>query len=234
MSHLKFIDKDKGSNLNQGIEYFAVGLVVECHMENGVPNRSGKDYAVEYIDPFGMHQYCWRASEDIEVSPISDDDYDYLMACYADAKSGAGVSKASQPAEGTQAQPLSYQCRRKTTLENSIWSEWVQCSKSDYDEIMGSPGPNKHGVMREARALGLYSPLDDIDRLNAELKASQDHAMTMAWNHRHAKQDLQTMTGKHDAAVAKAVKFEELLREVRASCDPKHKAMIEAALAHKS
>lgn len=234
MARLQFIDNGKEENLNQGVEYFAVGLVVECHMVNGAPNRSGRDYAVEYIDPFGVYQYCWRASADIAVRPISDNDYGYLMACYADAKSGANVSEAAQPAEGTQAQPLAYQCRRKTTLESSIWTEWVQCSKVDYFEIIGSPGQNKHGVIREARALGLCSPPGDVDRLNAGLKASQDHAMTMAWNHRHAKQDLQTMTGKHDAAVAKVVKFEALLREVRGTCDPRHIAMIDDALTPKS
>lgn len=90
MSRLQFIDKEKGGNFNKGIEYFAVGLIVKCQMENGIPNRSGKDYVVEYIDPFGVHQYCWRASEDIVVSPISDDDYDYLISCYEDVKSCDG------------------------------------------------------------------------------------------------------------------------------------------------
>jgi hypothetical protein len=83
MSRLQFIDKDKAANFNNGIEYFAVGLIVSCHMENGVPNPSGKDYAVEYIDPFGDYQYCWRGSDDIVISPISDKDFDYLRKCYA-------------------------------------------------------------------------------------------------------------------------------------------------------
>jgi hypothetical protein len=51
MARLQFIDKSKAENYNNGIEYFAVGLIVSCHMENGVSNPSGKDYAVEYIDP---------------------------------------------------------------------------------------------------------------------------------------------------------------------------------------
>lgn len=87
MTRLKFTDKSSGENYTNGIEYFAVGLVVECNMENGTPNGSGKDYAVEYIDPFGCHHYTWRAADEIEVSPISDEDYDYLQSCYEEAKS---------------------------------------------------------------------------------------------------------------------------------------------------
>lgn len=82
MSHLKFIDKSKEASLDRGIEYFAVGLIDSCNMENGVPNRSGKDYVVEYIDPFGHHQKAWRASDEIEVTPIDDDDYAFMRHCF--------------------------------------------------------------------------------------------------------------------------------------------------------
>jgi len=86
MSQLKFIDKSSAGNLDGGLEYFAVGLIVSCHMENGVSSKSGKDYSVEYIDPFGMYQHEWRASDEIVISPISDGDFENLQACYAAAK----------------------------------------------------------------------------------------------------------------------------------------------------
>jgi hypothetical protein len=86
MSHLQFIDKNKAENYNNGIEYFAVGLIVSCVMVDGVSSPSGKDYTVEYIDPFGDYQYCWRGHDDIEVSPISDEDYEHMRICYATAK----------------------------------------------------------------------------------------------------------------------------------------------------
>lgn len=86
MSRQKFTDKTSGENYSNGIEYFAVGLVVDCSMANGTPNKSGKDYLVEYIDPFGRHVCTWRASDEIVVSHISDEDYDYLMSCYKDVK----------------------------------------------------------------------------------------------------------------------------------------------------
>jgi hypothetical protein len=82
VAHQKFIDKCKEASLDHGIEYFAVGLIVSCNMENGVPNRSGKDYCVEYIDPFGHHQMAWRASDEIEISPIDEDDHMFLNHCY--------------------------------------------------------------------------------------------------------------------------------------------------------
>ncbi|MFP3637629.1 hypothetical protein [Paraburkholderia sp. SIMBA_054] len=80
---LKFIDRDKRANLSDGIEFFAVGLIVANHMVNGVtPTGSGKDYAVEYIDPFGVYNFEWRAQEDIEISAISEGDYENLKACF--------------------------------------------------------------------------------------------------------------------------------------------------------
>jgi hypothetical protein len=82
-SLLKFIDRDRSANLNDGIEYYAAGLIVENHMEDGTtPLGNGKDYAVEHIDPFGNYRFEWRAQEDIEVSEISEGDYDNLKACY--------------------------------------------------------------------------------------------------------------------------------------------------------
>ena len=78
----KFIDKDHKCNLVRGIEYYAVGLIVEEHTAGGDGGPSGKDYAVEYIDPFGNYQCEWRSADEIVISDISKDDYAYLKMCY--------------------------------------------------------------------------------------------------------------------------------------------------------
>lgn len=65
MTYQKFTDKSSGENYNNGIEYLAVGLIAGCHMENGVPSKSGNDYTVEYIDPFGRYHHVWRGHDDI-------------------------------------------------------------------------------------------------------------------------------------------------------------------------
>lgn len=157
MSRLQFIDKTKAENLKRGIEYFAVGLVVSCHMEDGVPNPSGKDYAVEYIDPFGSYQYCWRSSAEIEVSPISDEGYLHLKMAYESATDTVILEHDSLPDDKTKREPLAYQFRTKTTNEGSVWRDWVQCSKAEYDNYKSNPGPNIHGIVREIRALSLYT-----------------------------------------------------------------------------
>lgn len=82
MEYQKFTDRNSGDNYENGIEYLAVGLVTGCYMENGAPSRSGKDYTVEYIDPFGQYHHAWRGFNEIEVSPISEEDYQHLKDCY--------------------------------------------------------------------------------------------------------------------------------------------------------
>lgn len=82
MTRMRFIDLAKEPNLVDGVEYFAAGLVVKCHMQCGMPNQSGKDYEVEYIDPFGRYRCEWRASDEVEISPISHADNSHLKACY--------------------------------------------------------------------------------------------------------------------------------------------------------
>lgn len=82
MGYQKFTDKSSGENCSNGKEYLAVGLVTGCFMENGVPSKSGKDYTVEYIDPFGRYHHDWRGHDEIEISPISEEEYQYLKECY--------------------------------------------------------------------------------------------------------------------------------------------------------
>ena len=83
---LKFIDKEKAGNLHSGLEYYACGLVISDHTkEGGLGNLSGKDYSVGYIDPWGQYQSEWRCVEEVEVSPIDDDDAEWLDSCFKNA-----------------------------------------------------------------------------------------------------------------------------------------------------
>lgn len=82
MTYQKFIDKSSEENYSNGIEYQAVGLVTACHMVNGVSNDSGKDYTVEYIDPFGYLHCEFRRHDKIEISPINEEHYQHLKRCY--------------------------------------------------------------------------------------------------------------------------------------------------------
>jgi hypothetical protein len=79
----KFIDKECAGNLTSGLEYYAAGLVVADHRnpdESG--SHSGKDYAVEFIDPWGNYQHEWRAVDEVIVSEIEQADFEYLKLCY--------------------------------------------------------------------------------------------------------------------------------------------------------
>ena len=74
----KFIDKYKEGNLDHGIEYFAVGLVLEEYPDC----PSGKEVAVEFIDPFGEVVCDWRSREEIIMSEIDDEDAEYLKLSF--------------------------------------------------------------------------------------------------------------------------------------------------------
>lgn len=66
----QFIDCDKSGNLQDGVEYFAVGLV-----EEEFPNApSGKELAVVFIDPWGKLQREWRSRKEVTLSDISEAD----------------------------------------------------------------------------------------------------------------------------------------------------------------
>ncbi len=82
----KFIDKNKGANLKDGIEYFAVGLIVDSYIEDGKGSSSGKDYFVQFIDPWGNIHNEWRCIEEIEISKIDDADADLLRMAFARAE----------------------------------------------------------------------------------------------------------------------------------------------------
>ena len=77
---LQFIDNDKEANLENGIAYFAVGLVAEDYRDGAT--SMGKDFVVEFIDPWGNYCREWRAEEEVTIAPISDDGALLLRAAY--------------------------------------------------------------------------------------------------------------------------------------------------------
>lgn len=72
MIHRKFRDIDPTGNLTCGLEYCAAGLVIADYLQpNGEGNPSGKDYDVEYIDPWGDYCQEWRSIDEVVVDEIS-------------------------------------------------------------------------------------------------------------------------------------------------------------------
>ena len=69
----QFIDRDKQSNLHDGVEYFAVGLVDEEYPDT----PSGKELAVTFIDPWGEVNHEWRSRGEVILSDI--DEYDAML-----------------------------------------------------------------------------------------------------------------------------------------------------------
>lgn len=67
---LAFYDNFCEPNLQDGIRFYASGLVLENHMVDDAATPSGKDYAVAYIDPWGELQFEWRAQKDVHVYAI--------------------------------------------------------------------------------------------------------------------------------------------------------------------
>lgn len=71
---LAFIDLQSGPNLENGLEYYAAGLVLDdCRGK-----KTSKDFLVCYIDPWGECQTAWRAEAEIRVMEISDADVSRL------------------------------------------------------------------------------------------------------------------------------------------------------------
>ena len=75
----QFIDRDKQSNLHDGVEYFAVGLVDEEYPDT----PSGKELAVTFIDPWGEVNHEWRSRSEVTLSDIDEYDAMRLQMGYA-------------------------------------------------------------------------------------------------------------------------------------------------------
>ena len=91
----QFIDNDKNGNLTDGVEFFAVGLIVGDYTDNGLGNPSGKDYCVEFIDPWGQHHCAWRAVEEITISDIDDVDAEKLERAFLAANADCNESECT-------------------------------------------------------------------------------------------------------------------------------------------
>lgn len=72
-----FVDKGNGSNLENGLPYFAAGIVLSKHFDKE-PNASGKDYCVRYISPFGEVCCEWRAADEISIIEVDSHDFEHL------------------------------------------------------------------------------------------------------------------------------------------------------------
>lgn len=62
-----FIDRRCEDNLIDGLEYYAAGIIRSDNMTDGQPNKSGKDYLVSFIDPWGIAHDEWRSVDDIRI-----------------------------------------------------------------------------------------------------------------------------------------------------------------------
>ena len=78
----QFIDKEKNANLENEVEYFAVGLVLKEYPDT----PSGKEVFVGFIDPWGSYITSWRARSEIVMSDISDFNAELLKMAFKDAE----------------------------------------------------------------------------------------------------------------------------------------------------
>lgn len=79
-----FRDINCDENYQNGLSYFACGIVEEDIRANGLPSESGKDFVVSFIDPWGNpHLRYLRATEEIILIEASEEDYEFLRASIA-------------------------------------------------------------------------------------------------------------------------------------------------------
>ena len=83
MKYYFFRDTDNESNLLDGKTYHAAGYVEKLYCEIGEPNRSGKDLAVSFFEPFeGTITSAWRASDEVELFEVDEWEYEQLVKSY--------------------------------------------------------------------------------------------------------------------------------------------------------
>ena len=69
-----FRDKEAGPNFENGMDFYAAGIVVDDVSPPFSPSPGGKDVSVLYLHPFsGVVEHCWRAFGDIEMYPCDDE-----------------------------------------------------------------------------------------------------------------------------------------------------------------
>ena len=83
MKYYFFRDTDNDSNLLDGKTYHASGYVEKLYCELGKPNRSGKDLAVSFFEPFqGTITSAWRSLDEVELFEVDECEYKQLVERY--------------------------------------------------------------------------------------------------------------------------------------------------------
>jgi hypothetical protein len=83
MKYYFFRDTDNESNLLDGKTYHAAGYVDKLYCEIGEPNRSGKDLAISFLEPFeGAITHAWRALDEVELFEVAEWEYKQLVESY--------------------------------------------------------------------------------------------------------------------------------------------------------
>jgi len=73
-----FIDKDCELNLENGLPFFAAGIIEQDFRAGIKQLPSGKDFAVVFIDPWGIINRAWRAFDDIRIINVDSCDFEIL------------------------------------------------------------------------------------------------------------------------------------------------------------
>ena len=73
-----FIDKTCGGNLQDGLEFYAAGIIESDYTKNGAGSSSGKDYAVAFINPWGEVERQWRSVDEIRIIKADESDFELL------------------------------------------------------------------------------------------------------------------------------------------------------------
>jgi len=79
MSCYFFRDLEHGDNLLNGKTYHAAGIVDSLYCKIGVPNPSGKDLSVTFLNPFeGTLTSAWRALSEVELFEVDEWEWEQL------------------------------------------------------------------------------------------------------------------------------------------------------------
>ena len=79
MSRYFFRDIEHGDNLLNGKTYHAAGIVDHMYCVIGLPNPSGKDLSVTFIEPFeGTLTSTWRALGEVELFEVDQWEHEQL------------------------------------------------------------------------------------------------------------------------------------------------------------
>lgn len=85
-----FIDKECESNLEHGLPYYAVGIIVKDNTKEGIclknggfgaycPPTNGKDFLVSFITPWGEVETEYRSIDQIRIIETTWDKYERMQ-----------------------------------------------------------------------------------------------------------------------------------------------------------